>query len=91
MAKKKSRFFKTLAVIVFLLVLAIVLNPSADKHRAVIKKTIAERSAMDKIFAVGHLTAFASTYHSFFIGSYTTVNDEIQSVGMFGLVVVVAR
>lgn len=71
-----------------LLVLAVALNPSAERHRAKIKETIAERGMLEKVLGVGHLAAFASRYHSVGVGSYTTVNGEVMSVGAFGMVFV---
>ncbi len=81
-----SKSFISLLFIAGLLVAAVVLNPSAEKHRARIKEAIAERSQLEKSLGVGHLAAFASRYHSFGVASYTTVNDEILSVGAFGMV-----
>jgi len=68
------------------LVAAVALNPSAERHRTKIKETFAERSQLEMILGVGELTAFASKYHSVWIGSYTTVNEEVTSVGVFGMV-----
>jgi len=82
-----EKITKILAI-VGLVAIAFVLNPSADKHRKVIKETIAERSQVDKVFGVGQLTAFASKYHNLFIVSYTTVDGDVQSVGMLGFVFV---
>lgn len=70
------------------LVAAVVLNPSAERHRERIKAAVASRSQLEKVFGIGHLTAFASRYHSLGVGSYTTVNDKVTSVGAFGMVVV---
>ena len=80
----------TTAVLVaaVLAVLSVVLNPSAERHRARIKEAIAERSQLNKALGVGHMTAFVSRYHSVGVGSYTTVNDKVTSVGAFGMVFV---
>jgi hypothetical protein len=67
---------------------AFVLNPSADRHRAEIKATVAERSPLAGALGLGALTAFTSTYHSLGVASYTTVDDRTVSVGAFGIVVV---
>jgi hypothetical protein len=83
-----SRLVNSLLVIVGLGVAAALLNPSAERHRGKIKEAIGERSAIQKYLGVGQLTAFASTYHSFGLGSYTTVNDKLVSVGAFGMVFV---
>jgi hypothetical protein len=68
--------------------LAFLLNPSPEKHRAEIKRAIAERSQIAKVLGMGALTAFASTYHSLGIASYTTVGEKNVSFGMFGMVFV---
>lgn len=83
--------FKTLKLVIvvaMLAALAVVLNPTAAKHRAKIAGAIAERSLMQKSLGVGKLTAFASQYHSIQVGSYTTVNGKLTSVGAYGLVYV---
>jgi hypothetical protein len=69
-------------------VLAIVLNPSPEKHREKIKEAVAARSQLERVLGIGHLTSFVSRYHSFGIGSYSTVNEKIISVGAFGIVIV---
>ncbi len=69
-------------------VLAVVLNPSPERHRAKIKDTIAARSPLAGALGVGSLTAFASTYHSVGIGSYTTAGERTLSVGVLGMVFV---
>lgn len=78
----------TLIVAVAVLALAFLLNPSADKHRETIKAAVAERSQLERLLGIGQLTSFASRYHSLGVASYTTVGDEVVSVGAFGLVVV---
>jgi hypothetical protein len=75
-------------VAVSALVLALILNPSAERHRAKIKQAIAERNQLAGVLGVGKLTAFASSYHSIGVASYTTVNDRTVSVGAFGMVFV---
>lgn len=69
-------------------VLAIVLNPSPEKHREKIKEAVAARSQLERVLGIGHLTSFVSRYHSFGIGSYSTVNEKVISVGAFGIVIV---
>ena len=78
----------TLIVTVAAVILAVVLNPSADRHREKNKEAIAERSQLEKLLGIGHLTSFASRYHSLGVASYTTVNDKVTSVGAFGIVFV---
>lgn len=65
---------------------ASLLNPSPDAHRARLKAAVAERSALASLLRLGDLTAFASRYHSVVVASYTTLDDEVLSVGAFGVV-----
>ncbi|WP_428828209.1 hypothetical protein ACLIKD_10030 [Azonexus sp. IMCC34842] len=83
-----SKSFTGPIVTAVVIALAFVLNPSPEKHRAKIKEVIAERSQLERVFGIGQLTSFASRYHSFGVGSYTTVNDKVTSIGAFGLVFV---
>jgi hypothetical protein len=67
---------------------AFLLNPSADAHRARIEAVTAERSPLAGAIGIGVLKAFASEYHSLGIASYTTMADQMLSVGAFGMVFV---
>ena len=75
-----------LASAALVLALAFVLNPSAERHRTAIKDAVAERSPLARVLGVGAMAAFASTYHSWGVCSYTTVSDRALSVGAFGIV-----
>lgn len=79
---------KSAAIAGAVVVAALVLNPSADRHRNEIKESIAERSPMAGFFGVGALTAFASHYHSLGVVSYTRIRDKTVSVGFLGMVFV---
>ena len=85
---KKNSLIR-LACLCAIVVLAFVLNPSPDKHRAKIESVTAERSQLAKVLALGTLAAFVSEYHSLGLASYTRINDKIASIGAFGLVFVV--
>jgi len=76
------------AVTAAVFVAAIALNPSADKHREKIRQATAERSPIAGALGLGALTAFVSSYHSWGVASYTTANDQVLSVGVFGMVFV---
>jgi hypothetical protein len=67
---------------------AVLLNPSADRHREQIKTAIAERSPLAGLFGVGFLAALASNYHSVGVGSYTSIQGHTVSVGLLGMVFV---
>lgn len=77
-----------LVVAAIIIALAVILNPSPEKHREKIREAIAARSQLERVLGIGQLTSFASSYHSLGIGSYTTVNEKVTSVGAFGLVFV---
>lgn len=83
-----KRSAATFAVLAALLVLAFVLNPSPERHRAKIKATIAERSPLLGALGLGSLTAFASSYRSLGVASYTTAGERTLSWGAFGMVFV---
>lgn len=79
----------TLAIVlVAVLLLAVVLNPSPERHRARIKETIGERSPVARLFGLGSLAAFATNYHSLGVASYTTAGDRTLSFGVLGMVFV---
>lgn len=79
---------KTLIAVAIAIALAFALNPSAEKHRDKIKTAIAERSQVERVLGIGQLTSFVSQYHSLGVASYTTVNDKVTSIGVFGMVFV---
>ena len=87
MAKQVDKVKVSLAV-ALVLALAVIFNPSAEHHRTKIKQVISERSQAQKMFGVGLLAAFASKYHNFYFGSYTTVDNKVQSIGVMGMVFV---
>lgn len=79
---------KTLIAVAIAIALAFALNPSAEKHRDKIKTAIAERSQVERVLGIGQLTSFVSQYHSLGVASYTTVNEKVTSIGVFGMVFV---
>jgi len=82
---------KPLTLVVILaaaVLLAFVLNPSPERHRARIKEAVGERSPVARVLGVGALAAFASSYHSLGVASYTKAGDRTLSVGAFGMVFV---
>ena len=83
----KSRLVP-LAITAGVLVLAVVLNPSPERHRGKIKDVTGERSPVARVLGLGGLAAFASNYHSLGVASYTTAGERVLSVGALGLVVV---
>lgn len=82
------RLLTSAFAVALLLLLAVLLNPSAERHRARIKAAVAERSPLAGAVGLGALTAFTSTYHSLGVASYTTAGDRTLSYGALGVVVV---
>lgn len=71
-----------------LLILMLLLNPSADRHRAAIRADVNQGSAFERALGLGQLTAFMARYESLGFASYTTLNDQVKSVGVMGMVFV---
>lgn len=67
---------------------AVLLNPSPEQHRQKIRQATSERSPLAGALGVGVLTAFASSYHSLGIASYTKVKERTVSIGALGMVFV---
>lgn len=88
MGPRMSKSSTSLFLLAGVLAAALILNPSAERHRTKIKESISERSQIEKVFGIGQLTAFVSQYHSVWVASYTTVNGKTRSVGAFGMVFV---
>ncbi|MFY9514023.1 MAG: hypothetical protein WAQ05_23925 [Rubrivivax sp.] len=73
---------------VVLAAVAVLSNPSAERHRTKIKEAVAERNQLAGWLQLGRLAALASSYHSLGVASYTTVNERWLSFGIFGMVFV---
>lgn len=83
-----KKAFTPLLVLAVIVLLAIVLNPSPERHRDKIRETMGERSPVARVLGLGSLAAFASSYHSLGLASYTTAGDKTLSYGAFGMVFV---
>lgn len=80
--------FIPLVIAASVLALAFLLNPSPERHRAKIKEAVAARSPVARVLGLGSLAAFASSYHSLGVASYTTAGERTLSVGLMGMVYV---
>lgn len=83
----KALVRSTVAIVV-VVALAALLNPSAEQHRTRIKEAAGERSPVARVLGLGSLAAFASSYRSLGVASYTTAGERTMSVGAFGMVFV---
>ena len=84
----RTKSLTPLIVLAAVVLLAFVLNPSPERHRARIKEAMGERSPVARVLGVGALAAFASSYHSLGLASYTQAGDRTLSVGALGMVFV---
>ena len=78
----------TLAIPAAVLLLALLLNPSPERHRDKIKESVGRRSPVAGLLGLGSLAAFASNYHSLGVASYTRTGERTLSVGALGMVLV---
>jgi hypothetical protein len=78
----------TAIVVLVAIILAFVLNPSAERHREKISTTVAERNPIAGLFGAGAITALTSGYYSLGVASYTKANDRVVSVGFMGMIFV---
>ena len=83
-----SKALQALAAVAVLVAAAALLNPSAERHRSQIQKTLAERSPLAGVLGLGALAAFVSNYHSVGVASYTSIRGRTVSVGVMGMVFV---
>ena len=83
-----KKTFTPLLVLAVIVLLAIVLNPSPERHRDRIRDAVGQRSPIAGALGLGSLAAFVTNYHSLGVASYTKAGDKTLSVGAFGLVFV---
>lgn len=76
-------------VVLGVAILLAVTNPSVETHRDAIAREFKQEHPMAGAVGLGALSAQLPKYHSAVAGSYTTVGDEISSIGTLGLVWVV--
>lgn len=86
MARKSAAV--PIAAIAAVVAAAALLNPSAERHRDKIREAVGDRNSVARVLGIGSLKAFASSYHSLGIASYTTAGEKTLSWGAFGLVFV---
>lgn len=83
-----ANFLRGVVVAVVVVLVAALTNPSPERHRAKIKATLSDRSPLSGLLGVSAFTAFASSYHSLGVASYTESDDKLLSWGAFGYVYV---
>ena len=83
-----KKTFTPLIVLAAIILAAIVLNPSPERHRDKIREAIGQRSPVAGALGLGALAAMVTNYHSLGVASYTKAGDKTLSFGAFGLVFV---
>lgn len=66
-------------------------NPTPEQHHEKIKQAVAEKSQLAGALGLGSLAAFATSYHSLGVASYTELNGKTLTVGAFGVVMVIQQ
>jgi hypothetical protein len=84
-----KRALSLIIALLVIVVLAMALNPSGERHRTALREAVAERSPIAGALGLGALTSLVTEYHSIGIASYTMFNDHVMTVGAMGLVHVV--
>lgn len=82
---------KRLGWILLVLVLAVVLNPSAGKHRATFDEEFSSDHPVLAFLGAGKLASALMVYDNYYVFSTTRVADRVVSVGIFGKVFVLTR
>lgn len=77
---------KFLILIIVLIVVAALSNPSHSSHREKIKATFKEDNPLISAVGGGEVLTRLVDYHSYIIFSQTTLDDETVSTGIFGMV-----
>jgi len=83
-----KRSIGSILAVAALLALAVLLNPSPERHRDKIRQELAQRSPIAGMLGLGALKAFASDYHTVGVASYTRAGNRTLSVGALGVVFV---
>lgn len=84
----KSRRVRNAIVVVVILLAAVALNPSKQRHDDALRKKVADQSPIAGMLGLGRIMSWTTSYHSLGIASYTTSDDRVISVGALGIVYV---
>jgi hypothetical protein len=74
-----------IAVLLVGLILALT-NPSLERHQQAIRDVITHDHPIASLFGLGRIASRLPEYHSFGFFSYTTVDQEVVSIGAVGYV-----
>ncbi len=77
---------KFLILIIVLMAVAALTNPSHSSHREKIKDTFKAENPLISAVGGGEVFTRLVDYHSYIIYSKTTLDDETVSTGLFGVV-----
>ncbi len=76
----------SIIIVLLIAILLAVTNPSAQVHRQAIAREFGQERPLAGAVWLGAISAEAPTYHSFVLGSYTSVGDAVTSIGALGMV-----
>ena len=80
-----ASLLRLVAVLLVGLILAIT-NPSPDRHQQAIRDVITHDHPIASLFGLGRIASSLPEYHSFGFFSYTTLDQDVVSIGAVGYV-----
>jgi len=83
--RRIASLLKLVAVLLVGLILAIT-NPSRERHQQAIRDEITHDHPIASLLGVARIASSLTEYHSFGLFSYTTVDQELVSIGVCGYV-----
>lgn len=76
-----------LIVLLLVLILLAVTNPSVEKHRSAVNESVGKQSKVAGALGVGSLFSRLFTYRDYVFFSLTTYEGKVRSVGLLGFVI----
>ena len=83
-----SRLLGFIAIVAVAILLAVT-NPSAESHRDALARDFAQARPLAGAVGLGAVSAQLPDYQSFVLGSYTSGDGGVTSIGALGMVWVV--
>jgi hypothetical protein len=80
-----ASLLRLVVVLLVGLILAIT-NPSRERHQQAIRDVITHDHPIASLFGLGQIASGLPEYHSFGFFSYTTVDQDVVSIGAVGYV-----
>lgn len=82
-----SKSIRGIVAVLCLVALAVLSNPRKSRHDRAIQRDMKKSHPVASFFGAGSLASAMAEYHSIGVAFYTTLDDEIATVGAFGVVI----